>query len=562
MGLLDSIDPGSLATYQLAAGLLTPGSFGQGLGRGLTNYQQTLAQAQEMKAKQQAMDLQNVQLQQQQRMFALQTPFLEEAVRRMQGASPAGQTPPPMSQSVMFPPDMNAQRASQVQTPQSEPQAVSRGTMFPGVPDDVAFGTIGTGGFSKIPEMISKYNEPTEFVKTLIAAGIDPRSSQGMAAIKANLAKSNYIAPVNARPGAILRDPQTMQPVAFNPHVPEGGTPVFDASGNVVSINPLQGATNVMQAGAAATARGKAQLTPYAGFTASGQPSAVQSVADVLSPNAPTVTPDAQLAAMREALPMKISERAAMKPGPDRDALDREINRDQNALLTAKPFSASTGASSVFASQPAGFVKTAEESAKDAVENYNEVHKFSTVSAPRNIGLLQTIQQLADKTLVGPGASKLQFINGVLNTLHITPGADQAQNYQIMKKNLNMLVGSQRMGAGGGGTDALQALLEASNPNVAEMNSPAAKEAAEELIAYNRMMMAKDKALPNPTTTNTQNYQSAETKFAPFADPRLWQMEHAANDQERMRILSLMPESERSAFMQKAALARKNHLFD
>jgi hypothetical protein len=204
----------------------------------------------------------------------------------------------------------------------------------------------------------------------------------------------------------------------------------------------------------------------------------------------------------------------------------------------------------------------ADESAKDAVQNYNEMHKFATTSAPRNIGLLQSIDQLANKTLAGPGASKAMFVNGVLNTLGIPVGMDATQNYQIMSKNLNMLVGSQRMGAAGGGSDALQNLLQAANPNVKEMNAPALKEAAQELVAFNRMMMAKDKFLPNPNTTNPKDYAASETRFAQFNDPRLWQLEHAQDDNERMRILSLIPQSERTAILSKASQARKLGILD
>jgi hypothetical protein len=72
-GLLgDSLDdPKSMATWQLIGGLLSPGSFGQGLSRGMAGYQGTLANAQDMEAKQQAMDLQNLQLQIAQRNQAL-----------------------------------------------------------------------------------------------------------------------------------------------------------------------------------------------------------------------------------------------------------------------------------------------------------------------------------------------------------------------------------------------------------------------------------------------------------------------------------------------------------
>jgi hypothetical protein len=51
MGLLDNdlSDPRTMAALQLAGGLLSPGSFGQGLQRGLKGYQDTLGAAQEMR---------------------------------------------------------------------------------------------------------------------------------------------------------------------------------------------------------------------------------------------------------------------------------------------------------------------------------------------------------------------------------------------------------------------------------------------------------------------------------------------------------------------------------
>ena len=54
-GLLgDSIDdPKSMATWQLVGGLLSPGSFGQGLSRGMSGYQGTMANAQDMRLKEQ-----------------------------------------------------------------------------------------------------------------------------------------------------------------------------------------------------------------------------------------------------------------------------------------------------------------------------------------------------------------------------------------------------------------------------------------------------------------------------------------------------------------------------
>jgi soluble lytic murein transglycosylase-like protein len=99
-----------------------------------------------------------------------------------------------------------------------------------------------------------------EIVPQLRAAGIDPNSDQGHALAKALIEKNNYIAPVTGT--GTFRDPRTMQPVAFNPDVPAGSTPLFDASGNVAAVRPIQGAQSVMQGNAAATAAGGAQFKP------------------------------------------------------------------------------------------------------------------------------------------------------------------------------------------------------------------------------------------------------------------------------------------------------------
>jgi hypothetical protein len=111
---------------------------------------------------------------------------------------------------------------------------------------------------------------PTDITKMGYQGGLTPDQIQ--AANAAGVAKANYIAPVNARPGAILRNPLTMQPMAFNPNIPAGGTPVFDASGNVVGINSIPGAAGVTADMAAAKAGGEGSMLPYAGVDANGNP--------------------------------------------------------------------------------------------------------------------------------------------------------------------------------------------------------------------------------------------------------------------------------------------------
>lgn len=92
------------------------------------------------------------------------------------------------------------------------------------------------------------------------------------AAIQSQVRKAGYQAPLNSRPGTIIRDPYTMQPLAFNPNVPAGGAPLFDASGNVAAINMIPGATGVTGAMAAAKTAGEGSALPYAGVDAKGNP--------------------------------------------------------------------------------------------------------------------------------------------------------------------------------------------------------------------------------------------------------------------------------------------------
>lgn len=111
---------------------------------------------------------------------------------------------------------------------------------------------------------------PTDLTKMGVQGGLTPDQIQ--AANAAGVAKANYIAPVNARPGSILRDPLTMQPMAFNPNIPAGGTPMFDASGNVVGISAIPGAAGVTSQMAAAKAGGEGSVLPYSGVDAQGNP--------------------------------------------------------------------------------------------------------------------------------------------------------------------------------------------------------------------------------------------------------------------------------------------------
>jgi len=113
--------------------------------------------------------------------------------------------------------------------------------------------TMGPAEYGKA--FVAPYAAPTDATRMARAAGVDPAQANAAA-----LAKANYIAPITGT--GILRYPLTMKPVAFNPDTPAGTTPLFDASGNVVAVQPIKGAQDAMQGNSAAVAGGAAQYKP------------------------------------------------------------------------------------------------------------------------------------------------------------------------------------------------------------------------------------------------------------------------------------------------------------
>lgn len=554
MGLLGDgwDDPKSMATLQLAAGLLSPGSFGQGLGRGLAGYQGAMANSQDMQVKAQQMEAAKQQLAMQQlkfaqdtRMFNLQTPFLEEAVRRMHEASGlgAGQQMTAGASAPSFMPGSG--QSSPVQNQQSMTTAnmpapqQPHASMFPGVPDSVALGTIGTGGFAKLPELIGKYNEPTEMQKMMLAAGIDPASAEGIAVLRENIAKSNYIAPVNARPGAILRDPKTMQAMAFNPHVPEGGVPVFDASGNVTAINPLMGATSVMQAAAAAKAGGTAQFTPYAGYQASGAPSPVTSVASALGggQQSPILQNTKDPVAFRKAL-------EGIKDPQERQVM-------LNAFDQSAPGANTSGG--LYATPPLGATTAADAQQADMSKRYSAL-RDTAAQAQTTTSYLQNIKQLAATASTGQFSDKAKFVNALLDTAGLSDRAtDAVTANNLLDKYGNQIVA--RLGQGGLSTDSARAILQSAYPN-AHMTVQAIHEAADNLIGANELTKAKMIMLSGAgNAKDPVKYQQLEQAFDQNADPRLWQIKAMSAD-EAHKYLFKLPTSVRADLAQQAKVLK------
>src|SRR5262249_14532294 len=103
----------------------------------------------------------------------------------------------------------------------------------------------------------------------LHAAGIDPASPQGQQALRANIEKQNYLAPIEEREGSVERDARTNAVIGVNPKTTTGGVNLYDPQGQFTGQAIAPGAAQAIeQSEKAATlgqTAGKYSILPTAG---------------------------------------------------------------------------------------------------------------------------------------------------------------------------------------------------------------------------------------------------------------------------------------------------------
>ena len=105
---------------------------------------------------------------------------------------------------------------SQGGQPQSPQQSAGMGQpqipLLPGRSAQESFMVAQNIGLPAYFKMVGEQgNTMTDIQKNLVAQGIQPGTPQWNAALGSNVEKQNYIAPINAAPGAVLVDPRTGQ---------------------------------------------------------------------------------------------------------------------------------------------------------------------------------------------------------------------------------------------------------------------------------------------------------------------------------------------------------------
>jgi hypothetical protein len=277
-------DPRSAAILALA-GSMVRGDFGGGLMGANKAFQDTQDSVLKRADVSQQIGLRNIQLQQAVQQWKMMQPILQQVSSELSGggavpgaaaqpAQPAiGPTTGGGLGSGTFGIPTGGQPAASTPTPQGSAFSGGGGGSVMGLPRSVALTSLAFGGPGKFADAVTQYNSPTDLMKTLISQGVQPGTPQWNQAMQGNIAKTNYIAPVNARPGSIIRDPLNPQNVlAFNPHVPEGSTPQFDQNGNVVAYQPLGNAEQALALPERARKTGSNQVTPSIVYGPDGTP--------------------------------------------------------------------------------------------------------------------------------------------------------------------------------------------------------------------------------------------------------------------------------------------------
>jgi hypothetical protein len=139
----------------------------------------------------------------------------------------------------------------------------------------------GPEGQKELFKSVTSAFAPTPATMAARQGGFDPAQAN-----QKQFAKDSYVAPITGT--GIMRNPfNPSQPVAFNPEIPAGAQPLFDASGNVAKVQPIQGAQGVIQGNAAASAAGGAQFKPVQVYNPQTQQMEYSNEAQVTNPTAP-----------------------------------------------------------------------------------------------------------------------------------------------------------------------------------------------------------------------------------------------------------------------------------
>lgn len=397
-------------------------------------------------------------------------------------------------------------------------------------------------------KMVMEQYSPLEIQKQMRAAGIDPGSMLGRQIIQQSIAKTNYIAPTEVRPGNLQLSAQTGEPTAYNPKVADGIQPTFSTTNGYTSANgsaPVAGypdaAATVEKATAAGKGAGASENAMYPVTMPDGttqQMTQAQAVAYANGGSQPS-------AYKFDVAPGTASQmRAQIAQSGDMGALGA-FDAQQGKRVPG--FNAGQSTVAAAAAKEAG-----ADPQEDLTKRYGAL-KDSVAQAQTTNSYLDTIKQLAPTAATGKFSDKLDYVNALLAPFSESATDAKTAN-DLLNKYSNQIV--TRLGQGGLGTDAARTILGSAYPN-ATMTKAAIGEAVDNIKAVNNMQMAKLSFLaPAGNGRDPTGYQQREQTFDTTADPRIFQIANMPPDQAQAYI-SRLPPAVQAELRQRAAALRQ-----
>jgi len=514
------------------------------MGKGVADMNTTMAGAQDLAMKRQLMKLElesaNIKNNQAQNWLQLTTGDsfdpVSPASNAMAAGAAVGDVGPTMGNAARM--DAGVQPTNQVAQPGGLP-------MIPGLSRELSKQFASVSGPQEYFKKVVEASAPqTDIGKLMLAAGIDPLSKQGQSLLNTNITKTNYVAPVSGRPGGYLQDVNGN--LLQLPHVPDGYTSTQGKDGKF-TIAPVTGGLAAISNTEAAKKQGVNQQTPAVVYGADNQPqfSTVAQTIDAAKPPIalgggsqppPGRAPLEQQAQIyqQEWTKLFANYRTAQAKGDaagvTRAASDfNDLAREAQAsgidprTFTEQGRGQTAAPASVLRPQlPPGAEKGATLS-QEGLETQGREMLVANAQTQTVKSRLSNIKMLIPGAITGTGTGSRDFLNGVLALAGIGAAPDAKTASDLVDKNNAQITTAVRMGGAGGGSDALQTLLAAGNPN-RKMSKEAVNEAVDQLMAAQDVVAARTKLLnPAYQSRNPSQFNNQAVAFDSSADPRIWQ---------------------------------------
>ncbi len=452
-----------------------------------------------------------------------------------------------------------------MQSPQSSVQPPTGPLVMPGMSPQQSYMAYQMDPQGYMQALIGRSDNRTDMTKSLVSMGIDPASQLGRQVMAGWVAKQNYIAPVEMRPGGGLMDPRTGAVTTMPAAAPGGFQNVQLADGSWGTI-PVRGGTDAITQSTGAGEAGKApyQLVdtfnngvPGKNFAGNTLPIPQIPSAQAAGSNVqPLATFDLRGTPQQQAAILTDIARNA----PDQPTRNAALARLQQIQGGSPPQSSTGGGANGVQSGPAVGQVQGATNAQDELSKTWAAQQQSHAQAQTNIYTLQSLKALTDRAITGGGGKLDQrAMVAKLGAYLGIPGAgDAAVSSDLMDKYSAQLVAG--LSARGMSTDAARDLVMAGTPN-SKMQPAAIKEAVDGLIAREQMTQARTGALqPYAINRDPAGFQSASSRFDTIADPRLWQMRNMT-PQQLQAFTARMPAADAQQLMQKYQAASQMGVF-